>query len=823
MAALPGVPLGPAVEPDPAVAEVPEVRNLTRSRQGFSREIVVEAPVERVSGIARFLNVEALRLAQPYIQNLLNNQLRFLIKVVARVRLAETVVDPETELESEFYTDVWVPLGPWPVPPLARVDERFHRYIQREADSRLQFALQESNYTEDSRKRVVGVRTLMLLAGPAALTANIPAAKARGPPFYDEPAPLGPGSMLRDKRKMVDIGLDFSMLPQGRVAFEDIDRFEVCNSGKVGVYVYEPLSVEWSVLGPSTVRPLREPSVDKPYQHEIILLLHRKHYSLIYNFSQTSSLRSQNLPEEMRRGSQNAPAQEFCDASPEQRASAPSIRLPENFQEAKLHYKPGSSAEWAELVISADLEVFHDASVEDEGQGKRALAKQHDVASTCYVAKGRCGYDPPKKHLMNLDRCRIHDGHFDVMERFLCNLLDLARDYLRWCGEVNKPNLVSRKLLSLPLGVRHVAIRLALQRSKFFITDMELVNTWHLSARGGYDFHFLVRAIAYLQQVGPPAASTNDESDVEEFTPEEMEYLADLQFGDDPMEAVEWKRLKFEVLVKSGERYLQVRLGPLVFLDSCNIFPTSLDALIADLRSTEKNPAKAFPLLAERHPHFKGAELHEDEGYRAQVWSMLLKKIPMPFERLTGPECWGMPALMPDKSYYDSRLAGERCSDAKYEEISEIVDFFGFKTFGEFHDAYLHTDMALADVLEAYREAFFEHYGLDPAFYVTGASAAWDAMLKRCVGKGQPLELISDRKIYEITRASVRGGLSNPFQPYARANNPGLGEAYNDMEPTSYIKKFDVNSQYPSVMSRPLPVDGGRLLELAANKKERLK
>ena len=152
--------------------------------------------MERVSGIARFLNVEALRLAQPYIQNLLNNQLRFLIKVVARVRLAETVVDPETELESEFYTDVWVPLGPWPVPPLARVDERFHRYIQREADSRLQFALQESNYTEDSRKRVVGVRTLMLLAGPAALTANIPAPAglpAPGGCHQDLPAHLGHG------------------------------------------------------------------------------------------------------------------------------------------------------------------------------------------------------------------------------------------------------------------------------------------------------------------------------------------------------------------------------------------------------------------------------------------------------------------------------------------------------------------------------------------------------------------------------------------------------------------------------------------------------
>ena len=123
----------------------------------------------------QFLNVEALRLAQPHIQDLLNNQLRFLVKVIARVRLAETLVDPETEMESERYSDVWVPLAPWPVPPLARTDERFRRYILREADSRLNFALQESNYTEDSRKRVVGVRSLMILIGPAALAGNVPA------------------------------------------------------------------------------------------------------------------------------------------------------------------------------------------------------------------------------------------------------------------------------------------------------------------------------------------------------------------------------------------------------------------------------------------------------------------------------------------------------------------------------------------------------------------------------------------------------------------------------------------------------------------------
>ena len=36
-----------------------------------------------------------------------------------------------------------------------------------------------------------------------------------------------------------------------------------------------------------------------------------------------------------------------------------------------------------------------------------------------------------------------------------------------------------------------------------------------------------------------------------------------------------------------------------------------------------------------------------------------LNNKPMPFEKLTGPECWDLPALMPDKSYYNSRLSGE--------------------------------------------------------------------------------------------------------------------------------------------------------------------
>ena len=66
-AALAGVPVGPPVEPAPAPGVVPVVRNLNRSRQGFSREVIVEAPLN-ANGPVQFLNVEALRLAQPHIQ-----------------------------------------------------------------------------------------------------------------------------------------------------------------------------------------------------------------------------------------------------------------------------------------------------------------------------------------------------------------------------------------------------------------------------------------------------------------------------------------------------------------------------------------------------------------------------------------------------------------------------------------------------------------------------------------------------------------------------------------------------------------------------------
>ena len=93
--------------------------------------------------------------------------------------------------------------------------------------------------------------------------------------------------------------------------------------------------------------------------------------------------------------------------------------------------------------------------------------------------------------------------------------------------------------------------------------------------------------------------------------------------------------------------------------DSINVFPTGLGALIEDNRAScaSGDLAQVFPLLAERHPFFAAAQRQAHPYFaalqkrvpewRSTAWKLLLKKIPMAFDVLSGPECWGWPALLP--------------------------------------------------------------------------------------------------------------------------------------------------------------------------------
>ena len=112
--------------------------------------------------------------------------------------------------------------------------------------------------------------------------------------------------------------------------------------------------------------------------------------------------------------------------------------------------------------------------------------------------------------------------------------------------------------------------------------------------------------------------------------------------------------------------------GPLRFVDSMNVFPTSLASMIDDLRAcTHKQLPELFPLMALLHPELqlrtptgsppqrRPLKQRRTHCELEQAWDCVLRKLPMPFEHFCGAEAWEMPAVW-EQHCYDSVLAGKR-------------------------------------------------------------------------------------------------------------------------------------------------------------------
>ena len=308
-------------------------------------------------------------------------------------------------------------------------------------------------------------------------------------------------------------------------------------------------------------------------------------------------------------------------------------------------------------------------------------------------------------------------------------------------------------------GAAHQSCNLKFQRPKF--TPVFFHNLQN------YDAHLFVRALGLMDEVlSIKCIPNNDEKYISFSLKFELKRITKWDFKTE-----EWK----EVVVKHEIR----------FLDSFKFTLAGLEGLVKNLSRED---------------------LTETARFFGEKIDLVSRKGVYPYEFMDDFEKFKKQSL-PKKTSFFSRLKQEKISDEDFEHAQRVWKEFDLKNMGEFHDLYLKTDvLLLADVMENFRKLCEKHYGLDPTHFFTIPGMAWDAMLKIT---GIELELLKDGQIEMLLmiEKGIRGGISNAFKRYAKANNKFMKNFDPELK-SSFIVYLDANNLYGWAMSKPLPVGG---------------
>ena len=368
------------------------------------------------------------------------------------------------------------------------------------------------------------------------------AAQCKGQPFYDRP-PWRPSNTQRALPPVnVYVGeqvVNFGVLQEGS---------EQANGGLIEVFLYQWSTIPWLNDDFQYLMPVRSLAGDASPKQTVLLLLHDRHYFLIYNFDTLSSVRSCRLPNSQQSEGHHSwsrchrcmanfsrpctlrkhLAERVCSQQPGQR-TAPPMQMPDAEKGAdRLHYKAANLGALHPCVVYADFEVFNDRAPE-QISGHKVLSEHHRVASFAYQAVGHAGFEVPLEHRINLKRSGCEDGRFVIVEYLLQSLLDLAHHYKQRLSWTNKPcqmaqddedrffealeceicgaafDLKNRKVLHHEHGTGKF-LAAACNSCNLAISLPSLIPVYFHNG-ASYDFHFILRYPAHVRgrqnSVGP--------------------------------------------------------------------------------------------------------------------------------------------------------------------------------------------------------------------------------------------------------------------------------------------------------------------------------
>ena len=188
----------------------------------------------------------------------------------------------------------------------------------------------------------------------------------------------------------------------------------------------------------------------------------------------------------------------------------------------------------------------------------------------------------------------------------------------------------------------------------------------------------------------------------------------------------------------------------------------------------------------------------------------MLRKGVYPYQYMDNWERFNETSLPSKESFY-SNLNMENIEDIDYRHGNNVFNKFKLNNLGEYHGLYVQSDtLLLADVFENFRDMCLKEYELDPAHFLSFPGLAWQACLKKT---NIELELLTDYDMLLMVEEGIRGGICHSIHRYAKANNKYM-KNYNKDEESSYIQYLDANNLYAWAMSKKLPVNGFKWLDI---------
>ena len=251
------------------------------------------------------------------------------------------------------------------------------------------------------------------------------------------------------------------------------------------------------------------------------------------------------------------------------------------------------------------------------------------------------------------------------------------------------------------------------------------------------------------------------------------------------------EKKNIEVIGKTMERFTTLEWENFEFKDSYNFLQTSLDQMVANLKTTSLAGSPPCRVFKHTLRHFANVYPEVDQTKREEL---LLRKGVMCYEHLSDAKVLLETRLPPRQAFASVLRGGETVSLEDYQHACTVWHTFQMKSMRDYLDLYCTLDtLLLADCFEEFRNMSMASYTLDPVHFHTAPSLAWSAALSTT---GIQLEVIKDVEMLTFLNRGLLGGYSAVHHHYALANNPSMGEAYDDSQPCSTCVCLDANNLY---------------------------